>query len=26
MANLQVLHRFPCHEAKTKQDLGAVAA
>ena len=26
MAHLQVLHKFPCHEAKTKQDLGAVAA
>jgi hypothetical protein len=26
MANLQVLHKFPCHEAKTKQDLCAVAA
>lgn len=26
MANLQVLHQFPCHEAKTKQDLCAVAA
>jgi 5-methylcytosine-specific restriction endonuclease McrA len=26
MANLQVLHKFPCHEAKTKQELHAVAA
>ena len=26
MVNLQVLHKFPCHEAKTKQELHAVAA
>ncbi len=26
MANLKVLHKFPCHEAKTKRDLCAVAA